>query len=763
MGSVALRAALARVMSALLLALLAARALSAPASAAEIEFKAHAVARDILALYDSRHEKAPDETRIHHFAEMPLNFLGYRLTYRDVNGVLPGPDQIGGYRGILTWFAEPLADRSAYLIWLDAVMQRGVKLALLSEIAEPETPAGQGAARRILGRLGLEPTDQYVGVTSSARIIELDHDMVGFERPIDKVLPDFPLYLAVGDRTRVHFSIETPARFGRQTAALVTTNAAGGYAADAATIYYEPSTDRVAWVLNPFTFFKAAFGAEIFPIPDVTTLSGRRIYFSHIDGDGWNNLTEIEEYRAAPTSSAEVIAREAIEPYPDLPVTVGLITGDIDAGRGGTSAFAKVARHLFSLPQVEVGSHTYTHPFEWSFFEHYNRAAEQARVDQVQRPSVRLVDQIKGLALSLAGGSPPNDPSNRYVAGSSDLPRTYLKFPFDLDEEIKGSLAAAESLAPPGKKAKLMQWSGDTLPFAAAVRATRAAHVRNINGGDSRFDKEFPSALYVPPIARPVGKERQIYAGNSNENTYTNDWTGPYSGFFALGATLDNTERPRRLKPFNLYYHMYSGEKPAALAALKHHLERARHSEVAPIAASDYAAIADDFFGVEVEQVDFWSWIIKTRGEVQTVRFDAADDLALDVARSSGVLGTNRHAGSLYVALDPAVAPVRVTLMPRGRGALHREGDTPPSLVHSRWSYRDLHTARCSFSVLAQGFGPGDMLWRTLPGRKFKVVARRSEVYLAEIEVEADGDGNLRLALGVSAIEPLRLSFSCHD
>ena len=76
------------------------------------------------------------------------------------------------------------------------------------------------------------------------------------------------------------------------------------------------------------------------------------------------------------------------------------------------------------------------------------------------------------------------------------------------------------------------------------------------------------AVAYLPPISRPVGRERQIYSVNSNENTYTNDWTGPFNGQSMLVNTLRNTDQPRRLKGFNLYYHMYSGEKQAALKSV---------------------------------------------------------------------------------------------------------------------------------------------------------------------------------------------------
>lgn len=736
---------------------------SLPAVAIEAEFLARNVPRDILALYDGRHEKRPHETRIHHFAEMPLNHLGLRVVYHDINTPLPALDQLARYQGILTWFIEPLANAEAYVDWLDKATAQGTRLVFLSELAPPDPPTSARAIAAILDRLGLELTQQYVSVTSDARIADLDRTMLGFERPVDKVLPDFLVMLAKPGKARVHLSVDAPTRIGMKRAALVVTSEAGGYASDEYTIYFEPNTDKVQWILNPFEFFRRAFGAGRVPMPDVTTVSGRRIYFSHIDGDGWNNLTELEKYRDAQMLSAEVIAREAILPYPDLPVSVGLIAGDIDQQLGGRPESAAVAKRLYALPQVEVASHTYTHPFNWSFFEKYDRVAEQALIDGAQRPGLKLADRLRSVTRALAGKEQGADPTNRYIAGSDDLPRTYLKLPFDLDKEVRRALAVSESFAPPGKKAKLYLWSGDTTPFEGALAATRAAGARNMNGGDSRLDKEYPSVFYVPPISRPMGKERQIFAGNSNENTYTNDWLGPYYGYFMLEKTLDNTEIPRRLKPFNVYYHMYTGEKESALAALKYILDLARRSDIAPIAASNYAAIADDFFGVDVRQVDASAWEYRNRGAMQTVRLDDADMLTVDFEKSRGVIGFNRHAGAIYATLDRAVEPAIVALKRKdldGEQVLNAAG---LNLVHGRWQLSNVKREDCAVEMTAEGFGKGDMLWRAPPGRGYLMAAsRHGAVYDREV-VRADAQGVLKLVVEADAIEPLTVRLECQE
>lgn len=750
------------VVNKLVAALVLLLAFAAPAFAIEVEFASRPVRREILALYDSRREKVPAETRIHRLAEMPLNWLGLKVVYADVNGELPRGEALQRYRGLLTWFLEPLSDPLHYLAWLDEATATGLRYACLAAIAPPEPPGSEPAVERIFARLGLKPLDQFVNVTLNVKIGALKSDMVGFERPIDKVLPPFRVLEAIAATTDVYLSALVPDEARETAAVLVATAPAGGYVSDEFAIYYDAATDKARWTVNPFLFFKQAFGEERYPIPDVTTLDGRRMYFSHIDGDGWNNISEIEGYREAQVAAADVIRREAIEPYPDLPVSAALIAADTIPELGGMDQARESAHRLYALPQVEVASHTYTHPFIWSFYEKYDRAAELAIIDKAAKPSTSLMDRVRAVLYRVSGKPELSDVRERYVAGSADLPRGFLKEPFDLDKEVGGALKIAQDLAPQGKKAALYQWSGDTEAFEEAIRKTRQAGVRNMNGGDSRLDDEYPSVIYVPPISRPVGGERQIYAASSNENTYTNNWHGPYYGQFLLEESLKNTEQPRRLKPFNLYYHMYSGEKAASLAAIKYFLKMARSSRVIPVRASQYAEIADDFFSAEIAQVDASSWSVANRGALSTVRFDNADNIEIDYSKSSGVLGASRHQGSMYVALDPASEPALITIKSSSPDA---DGGGPPAavLVESRWQVSDLKRQSCGFRVKARGFGPGDMVWTTPPGQAFTVTAERGGREIYTSLAAADGNGRLAVSFDFNALEAVDLGFACND
>lgn len=753
---------------------LAAFAWASCACAVDVEFKSRAVRRDVLALYDSRFEQTPTVSRLHRMAEMPLNWLGYKLTYQDVNKPLPPPSSLEGYRGIVSWLVEPLADSTGYLTWLDEATSQGLRLVVFGDAAPTERSTLNPVAQQIYQRIGINMTDQFVTVTRGREPVVVDPDMIGFERPLDKALPPYPVATPASLATKVHLSLSLPAGAGGGASAVVTTSAGGGYVADGYAIFFDDAADRARWILNPFAFFKQAMGDERFPIPDVTTLDGRRMYFSHTDGDGWNNISEIEGYRETQTTVADVIRQEVIEPYPDLPVSAGLIAGDSIPELGGTLQAGESAARLYALPHVEVATHTYTHPFVWGFYEHYDRAKELELVDTAAHPSPTVMDRVRGFLYRIAGKSQSVDSRARYIAGSADLPREYLKEPFDVDLETKGALKVSESFAPKGKKAAIVLWSGDTEPFDAAIRATREAGVRNMNGGDTRLDAEYPSVFYVPPIARSVNSERQIYAGNSNENTYTNNWHGPYFGQLLLEQTLANTDAPRRLKPFNLYYHMYSGEKAASLNALKHILDLARASAVIPVKASEYAAIADDFFGVKIAQVDATTWAITERGAMQTFRFDDAPGVDVDWQRSRGVMGANRHNGALYVALDPAEETATIVLRPVAPQPVDEETETraqaniadapPPYLVESRWQVQGVaRQSACAFDARAHGYGPGDMVWQVTPSRTYDIEVKGPGGVIERQSAAADAKGRLSFSLKSGAIDPIAIGVTCHD
>lgn len=734
------------------IALLVAALLAPPSLAGEIP-------RVAIALYDGRVEATPKRTRVHLFAESPLNHLGLVVEYHDVTAGYPDLSGRSDVRGVITWFrGDPFDDPARHAAWMADAVGRGLKLAILGQSGMTRkrdgTPTPLVEVNRLTRLLGLRDEGIWVADTHRSRVAARD-DLVGYEREPGGVLPEYPRLRRVDpavDALLVLRDRDNP----DTDSTVVSTGPAGGLAAAEYECRSSEALGLCRWIIDPFEFFRAAFRTDDLPKPDVTTLSGRRIYFSHIDGDGWRNQTEIPPLNDERVISADVVRTRAIAPYPDLPVAVAPIVADIDPKMSGTPQALEAARRLFALPQVEPSSHTWTHPFRWSFFENYTPESERAFLDRSAKIRRGVIALLSGRDTDPFSTTEGNEGGEKGDVGEYAVPRPFMREPFNLEREINGALDYFTRLAPPdAPPARLVQWSGDTTPFPAAVAAARRTGAVNMNGGDSRFDPMYPSVSAVPPIGVPVGDQRQIYAAASNENTFTELWSDRFHGYRASLISVRNTGRPLRLKPFDVYYHMYSGQKPASLAALLDVLNAARAAEVAPVRASRYAAIADGFYSTRIVTETPNVFRVRDRGALQTLRFDRVTFRGVNFQRSRGVIGARHWGGSLYVDLDPAVAEAVVVLSDIDRADIEPTTDRP-YLVQSRWVFSEVRAGADKVEATVEGFGPGEMIWR-LPkaGRARIVLTSREGTELGRAEATASAD-DFEARFTLPAIDPRR-------
>lgn len=673
------------------------------------------IPRTVLALYYNKENNNSQWSKIHQYAEMPMNHLGLKLRYHNIDQGLPDLKNTADLVGIISWFdsGTRLRDPVQYLKWLESAVRDGKKLVIMGDPGFQEDESGKPVSWLYVSRfyrlLGIQNMDEWVDYTYNLAFSYKNRSVVEFERGYHGFNPPYSKLLPARDDVVSHL-VAHKAGLPETESHLVMTFPAGGYVADQYAMFAREinSSETRQWLINPFEFFRLAFETDRVPKPDCTTLAGRRVYYSHVDGDGWLNVTRIEAYRKQKWLSSKVVLEEVIRPFPDLPITITAVAAEIDPKWSGTEESREIARELFQLPQVEIGSHTYSHPFDWQFFADGNTDKE-----------------IPYLHKYPGGGWGGNRLKNRFLAAISKkekkdysyletgighdsyvIPRAYARRPFDLDLEISGSAAYLDRLAPAGKQTTVLMWTGNTSPFEAALRKTRLSGLYNINGGDSRFDREFPSYAWVSPIGRQVGSETQIYSSNSNENTYTDLWRGRFHGFRYLIDTLENTEHPRRIKPINIYYHMYSGERRASINAVISNLNYVLSREIIPITTSDYCAVAEGFYSTEIDQAGPGRWRIKNRGRLQTIRFDDAENQSVDLVRSKGIIGQRHFQGNLYVYLDAAVDKPLLILT---RSSQRKQNKA--HLVQSRWQVWRLQQLRDRFTFHTKGFGSAEMTW----------------------------------------------------
>jgi hypothetical protein len=661
--------------------------------------------RYVLALYKSseiyndvegRRPKTATANEIHLWAQMPLNWLGLMVEYHDIDRGLPDERIMSRYRGVVTWFqTEEMAAPLEYLRWLGAQMRAGRRVVIidyLGALRDRRTlkTVDLAVVSEALAPSGLEFRGNWTGDQQVIELRRKDSKMVEFERPLPPGLPYYQQVVSRRPDSRAHLVLARR-DLPDSESHMVVTGPWGGFAAAEYVRFQFPGEAGAQWWLDPFAFFRHALGVGDWPRPDTTTLCGRRIFYSHIDGDGLRNRSEVRPG----VSSGQIILDEILSRY-GLPTSVSVVAAEVEPTLLGSPEFHELARAIYRLPNVEAGSHSYTHPLDWG-------------------------KRTRSFALAAV--------------------------PYSVETETAGSIRYIEErLLPPGKRVRLFQWSGSTRVSEDAIAVLGRLGVPNINGGDTMRDRAWPSYTRVAPLMRQVGRQWQTYTSAANENLYTNLWTGPFYGFRHVIETFENTEKPRRVAPVNVYYHYYSGERVASLASLRHVHDWVVRQPLSRLFTSEYLAIVEGFRTARVAR-DAAGWRVWDHGALRTVRFDDTR-AAVDLARSQGVLGFAHHQGALYVHLA-GPEPARIVLGDRS--------PQTPYLVQA--SHRVTAWAReAGHLVLSlSGLGPKLCELAGLPADREVAVEIRAGGGSRRERARIGPDGHLTVRAGEAADVEVRL------
>ncbi len=559
------------------------------------------VPRRVLVVQDGAEEPSLASTVAHRLLAVPLEYLGYVVDYADARGELPAGNLTARYAAVATWFTDddlPGGDR--YERWLARQLDAGLKVAIFDHL-------GFRPSAGLLARLGLVAPRQ----PPQAPLRLSSDDWIGFEAAAAPRSRELPAWDAPGLSRHLEL-----ADGGGHRVVAVAHGDWGGLAL-APYVTSEGVQGRLRWIVDPFRFLAGALALPAIPVPDPTTVNGRRLMEIHIDGDGFVSTAELPDHPYA----GEVIRREMLARY-ELPTTVSIIEGEI--GPAGlypdkSPALEAIARRIFARPEVEIASHSYSHPFDWLRAGQPD-AAPVERADDDHRDGDRL-------------------PIPGYV--------------YSLEREIDGSVGYINSrLAPPGKATRVFLWSGDALPPPEALEKTDALALENLNGDNAEEPGVRPTLAQVPSFVRPVGARTQVYAPAQNENVYTNLWRGPYYGFRRVIDYFQFTEAPRRLKPIGIYYHFFSGTKAASIKALHDVYAWAGEQQTFPVWASEYAAGVRGFEQATLARRADGTWMVRGLGALATLRLPAALGWP-DLDRSEGVVGVRDLPQGRYVTLDP--------------------------------------------------------------------------------------------------------------
>ncbi|RMH37572.1 MAG: hypothetical protein D6690_02000 [Nitrospirae bacterium] len=553
--------------------------------------------RKVLAVFDGGDDPDPAHSELHRYLDMPLNYLGYIPEHWNIADPLPSYSLVGRYAGIVAWLPRNRASWSrAWHRWLVEQIRHGMRVAMFESFGFPlQAPflepfdLASAPPPRHVDNVTLMPKDPRVGYE-----IEPVADRRAF----------VPLRLHKG-----HTLLQVRDSSSGERSDVLALTEWGGYALRPYALVHLPD-GHSRWIIDPIRFLRDALQLPPMPVPDTTTELGRRLLLVHIDGDGFPSRAELPGTPYA----GEVLYREILVRYP-VPSTVSVIEGEI--GPTGlypdqSSELEAIARDMFTLPHVELASHSYSHPFFWREF--------------------------------LSKG--PTRP------GHYHLPVPHYRYgPDAYKREILGSIEYINRrLAPPGKRVTVFLWTGDCDPPPEAVGETYAGRVLNMNGGDTVMTQERHTLTAVAPLGINKGGHFQVYAPNQNENLYTHQWRGPFYGYQEVLETFALTDRPRRLKPINIYYHMYSASKAASLAALHTVYRWALEQDVFPVYASQYIRKVLDFQTLTIAKQDE-QWQIRGAQHLRELRIPRALGFP-DLRRSRGVVGFSDHEEVRYLHLS---------------------------------------------------------------------------------------------------------------
>jgi uncharacterized protein (TIGR01370 family) len=552
--------------------------------------KPEQVSRHVLVVHDLAKQNM-DRSAAHRFSGVVLERLGFVPHYHSTQQPLPSEPTSDRYAGILVWLER--GERNTSLCaWLRRQQNRELPVVMMGDV--PTDPVCRGV---------LEAADASVPQAPIAN--ERHHHSVGkYEGRRLPVMTEQTLPVAPQAEAWLTLTDDSGDRFSP-----VYTHQQGGVAA--APFIFEPGPEAVKlWLFDPFAFLGEALGEPDWPVIDPTTEGGRRVVTTHIDGDAFISKGE---FPGSPLS-ATVLRNEILERY-SLPHTVSVVEAEVspDGLYPELSAQAeRIARDIFRMDNVEVASHTYSHPFFW-------RPMEGAAAP-------RLDDTLYGYSLDIPG------------------------YTLSLEREIGGSISYVnERLAPADKPASVYLWSGDARPGPEALRRVRESGLYNVNGGNTHPQPYGSELALTWPDARPVGDELQVYAPVMNENVFTGEWTGPFYGYRNVIDTFRLLEDKGRLKPMGIYYHFYSATKPEALSALREVYDYALSQPITPLYLSDYARrVQARYYSALLRDGDGgWHW--RGIGQPHTVKI--ARDRFPDLGQSLGVAGYHDAAGNRYVHL----------------------------------------------------------------------------------------------------------------
>ncbi len=553
------------------------------------------VSRNILVFYTNKKKQDIFYIPAMKYLGSVIEYMGYIPKYVDITGLKTLPKNTAKYAGIILWLDTQNDKFTHVLDWVKNQINNKIPVVFFGGFGVPPEA-------KYLNKLNL----QVIPSKESEKSLifnKLNPKFIGFEINPTKM----PYYFFPLKSPNSEILLQVTNKH-RQIEDAIAITPWGGYALYPYVIQLLPDY-HAKWILNPFEFLKVAMRLKDMPVPDISTENGRRLFFIHIDGDGFLNPAKWKNGLFA----AEELRNKILKKYP-FPTSFSIITGEIVTSPPKlTTKMEKIARSIFKLPWIEIASHSYSHPYNWQ--------PQKVQYEELKH------EGTYGLKI-------PNYKINPY-------------------KEILGSINYINKhLAPANKKARLFFWTGIGNPSPKTLDIIKQNNLLAINGlGNIITDDEKASMANMRPIGLKVGNNYQILSSFPMDFQYINQFAGPMYGFDKLIQTAHATEKPLRLRPIDFYYHIYSASYPATLKSLKKLYKWIKTQPVMHIYTSEYIQKALDYYQIKITR---WQdgWLILSNGHLRELR--SKKELGYpNLLESKNVIGYKKHQNDFYIHLGP--------------------------------------------------------------------------------------------------------------
>lgn len=201
-----------------------------------------------------------------------LTQLGLVVELHDTRAPMPPLKARSDVRGIVVWLSDGAIADEHFTEWVKSAAQSDLPVVLMGALPDVEDRFGLFLA------LDLLYANDDRTYTYDMRVVDWDEALVGYERQPGPLFPTAPLIRPL-DAQLAHsvLVLERRSNPSDRTHVLIATPK-GGFAADGYAVWQSADGTEHRWLVDPVAWFRTTLRLDPMPVPDPTTINGRRIF-----------------------------------------------------------------------------------------------------------------------------------------------------------------------------------------------------------------------------------------------------------------------------------------------------------------------------------------------------------------------------------------------------------------------------------------------------------------------------------------------------